>query len=220
MGRNCDYLEGFADSDSVGENKSSKSTSGGIISFGGHCITSCSSTQQVIARSSAAAELYAMTKTTAQLICMISMARDFEINWNGLVHTDSAAALGIIRRRGLGTTRHINVQYLWIQEKINNKEMKAFKVGTLDNPADILTKPVTKESIDQHVKNMGLRLTDGIRTKDSRLLPWLKQATVIVGLAAMQMSVCSICSKILPIQGWNFRYKHMQISFDLLTDTF
>ena len=64
---------------------------------------SWSTTQQAIAMSSAEAELYALTKAAAQIIGLASMATYFNITLNGLVHTDSSAALGIVHRLGLGT---------------------------------------------------------------------------------------------------------------------
>ena len=45
------------------------------------------------------------------------------------------AALGIAYKRGLGgKTRHVKVQYLWIQDAVENKELEIGKVGTLENP--------------------------------------------------------------------------------------
>ena len=32
------------------------------------------------------------------------------------VHSDASAALGIVRRSGLGKVRHLHVQELWVQE--------------------------------------------------------------------------------------------------------
>ena len=50
-------------------------------------------------------------------IGVASMAKDFGIQLSALVHTYSTAALGIVHRKGLGRTRHLDVQYLWLQEK-------------------------------------------------------------------------------------------------------
>ena len=33
-------------------------------------------------------------------------------------------------------TRHVKVQYLWIQDAVLNKELEIGRVGTLENPAD------------------------------------------------------------------------------------
>ena len=60
---------------------------------------------------------------------------------------DSTAALGISHLMGLGKTKHIHTQYLWIQEKVSDKQIKVTKVGTHDNPADILTKHVKADVI-------------------------------------------------------------------------
>ena len=55
-----------------------------------------------------------------------------------MVHIDAAAALGIAYRRGLGDkTRHVKVQYLWIQDAVENKELEIEKVGTLENPDQV-----------------------------------------------------------------------------------
>ena len=71
--------------------------------------------QKIIARSSAEAELYAMTKCATQTLGMIQLKQDFNIVLKGVVHTDSSAALGIVSRVGIGRTRHIQVQYLCLQ---------------------------------------------------------------------------------------------------------
>ena len=39
-----------------------------------------------------------------------------------------------------GKIRHVKVQCLWIHDAVENKELNIEKVGTLENPADMLTK--------------------------------------------------------------------------------
>ena len=56
------------------------------------------------------------------------------------LHSDATAAIGIARRRGLGKMRHLDVEDLWIQEKIRNKEVDLCKVLGADNPADMIHK--------------------------------------------------------------------------------
>ena len=46
----------------------------------------------------------------------------------------------MVHRRGFGKTRHIDVQYLWIQQHVFEERLHVAKVGTDANPADILTK--------------------------------------------------------------------------------
>ena len=68
--------------------------------------------------SSGEAELYSLTKGASQTLGLMSLARDFGLELGGQLHTDANATLGIIQREGLGKLRHVNVQYLWIQDRI------------------------------------------------------------------------------------------------------
>ena len=69
-----------------------------------------------------------------------------------MVHTDSSAALDISHRRGLGKTRHIHVQCLRVQEKVKNKELTVSKIGTHENPADVLTKGFKADVMARHLQ--------------------------------------------------------------------
>ena len=46
----------------------------------------------------------------------------------GVVCGDSSAAIAISQRKGCGKLRHINIGQLWIQEKVNAKELEVRKV--------------------------------------------------------------------------------------------
>ena len=90
---------------------------------------------------------------------MISMMADWSIEFQGLVRTDANAAMGIVHRQGLGVTRHIEVQYLWIQDAVRHKSLAVSKVGTEENPADVLTKFLKAETVHKHMEYMGCRAT-------------------------------------------------------------
>ena len=65
-----------------------------------------------------------------------------DLGWymKGEVWGDASAAFGIINRRGLGKTRHIDTGHLWIQEVAAKGRLKYEKVLGRDNPADLYTK--------------------------------------------------------------------------------
>ena len=88
------------------------------MSLGAHTIKTWSSTQHCIAMSSGEAELYALVKGAAHTKGLMSMMADYGISITGTVCTDATAAIGMAHRQGLGKTRHIDVQYLWIQQEI------------------------------------------------------------------------------------------------------
>ena len=49
---------------------------------------------------------------------------------------DASAALGVIRRHGLGRPRHIDTSFLWVQEPWAHKAIAYGTLAGADNPAD------------------------------------------------------------------------------------
>jgi hypothetical protein len=150
-----DKIVVWTDSDYAGCTRTRKSTSGGLIMFGSHCIKSWSSTQDVVALSSGEAEYYAMVKAVSQAIGVRNLLKDLEINVSIQINTDASAAKAIASRRGCGRVRHIDVATLWVQEKVANGEVKVQKVPGTENLADVLTKHVDRSTLDKHLTSMG-----------------------------------------------------------------
>ena len=148
----------FTDSDWAGDRQDRKSTSGGAVTVGSHMLKSWSSTQQIVALSSGEAELYAILKGAAQTKGMMAMFMDFGMQVSGIVKSDASAAIGMVHRQGLGKVRHIEVQYLWIQQEVRHNKLQVHKVGTHENPADVLTKGLKAETMEKHVKSLHVEL--------------------------------------------------------------
>ena len=125
--------------------------------LGKHLIKSWSSTQQVMALSSGVAELYGMLKGTTQTKGLISMTADFGEKVLATVCFD-ASAIGTAHRQGLGKTRHIEVQCLWIHHEVMEGKLTVKKVGTNNNPADLLTKSTNVEKAMKHTAETGFDL--------------------------------------------------------------
>ena len=77
---------------------------------------------------------------------------DMDVEMNVRIRTDSSAALGVSRRRGLGKLRHVELSQLWLQERVSSGDIKVMKVKEKENLADALTKHVTKEDIGMHMR--------------------------------------------------------------------
>ena len=67
------------------------------------------------------------------------------------IRTDASAAKGIASRRGLGKVRHIEVNQLWLQEKVNAGDIEVMKVKGEGNLADALTKPLDGPGTSKHL---------------------------------------------------------------------
>jgi hypothetical protein len=151
----------WTDSDYAGCSESRKSTSGGVVMLGNHCVKSWSTTQDVIALSSGEAEYYAIVKGISQALGMKHMLHDLGIDVSIVCKTDSSAAKSIASRRGCGRVRHIEVSTLWVQEKVAQGIVDMVKIPGSENLADILTKHVDRNTLDKHLLKMNIHREEG-----------------------------------------------------------
>ena len=77
------------------------------------------------------------------------------------VFVDSSAALAIVGRKGNGKLRHVRVSELWIQEVAGDGKVKYKKVAGSENPADLMTKHMNANSMQKHLKTMGMQIEEG-----------------------------------------------------------
>ena len=157
----CWELDGYSDSDWAGCRRTAKSTSGGAIMRGAHCLKTWSSTQKNITLSSGEAELVAAVKMSCELIGICQLASEWGNEHHGNVHVDSSAALGMVGRKGNGKMRHINVGLLWIQEKSEAEELSYKKVLGTENIGDLMTKHLPISTIKKLIDIMGLEFKEG-----------------------------------------------------------
>ena len=148
----------YTDSDWAGDRISRKSTSGGMLVVGGSIIKSWSKSQSVIARSWAEAEFYALNRGLTEALGLRSIAKDMGYEMTIRVHVDSSAAKSMVSRTGLGKTRHIQVEYLWSQDVVKENFVQVKKVLGTENPADVLTKPLTKSDIAYLLDKVGVSM--------------------------------------------------------------
>lgn len=156
-----DKVKTWSDSDWAGCTSTRKSSSGGVVSISGHTLKAYSATQNVIARSSAEAEFYALVKSASVGLGVQSMARNSGEELSVELNTDSTAAMGIAYRLGLGRVRHAQTQQLWVQQKILNKEIELKKVLACENVADLMTKHVAADLAEYLMEGMEYYFVEG-----------------------------------------------------------
>ena len=111
--------------------------------------------------SSAEAELYGLVKGMTEALGMQAWGRDLGLEMAVRMHADPAAAIGICRRSGIGRVRHLAVGQLWVQEGLRRGDFTLFKVRGDQNPADVLTKNVSRDVLDRHLRTLGLERAEG-----------------------------------------------------------
>ena len=151
-------LSTYVDSDWAGCRSTCRSTSGGAVKLGGHTLKTWSTTQATIALSSAEAELYALTKGAAMTLGIAAMCADLGLDLGATVFSDASATLSIVQRQGLGKLRHVNVQYLWTQERIRGGDFAVGKVWGKENAADLMTKHLPANELHGHLERLGFKV--------------------------------------------------------------
>ena len=156
----CD-IHTWTDSDWAGDREDRRSTSGGVLLLGGNAVKHWSITQHVIALSVGEAEYYAIVKGSAESVGVQSLLRGLGIDAQIYVHTDSSTAKSIASRSGLGKVRHIDVNELWVQDKVRSGSITLVKANGKANLSDALTKHVTNQELHWHMEHTNQRLAAG-----------------------------------------------------------
>ena len=107
--------------------------------------------QGTVALSSAEAELYAAVKAASEAKGIRSMMLDMGIQSDIVLYMDASAAIGMLMKQGLTGVRHIDTQYLWLQDEVKKGVVELKKVPGTDNPADAFTKRLPSTSFDKHL---------------------------------------------------------------------
>ena len=129
----------FTDSDWGGCQKTRKSTSGGCLMKGSHLLLFWSRTQQLIAFSSAEAELNASIKAGVEGLGVANMAEEMGKAHKVRVLCDHSANVGISHRAGAGKVKHLGIRQLWLQERVSIGDLTIEKIPRAVNSSDTLT---------------------------------------------------------------------------------
>ena len=84
-----------------------RSTSCGWIYFGDHLLETYSSTQEIVALSTAESEYISITKGAAHALEVRSAMVEFGLTFNVVCETDASAGRAMVTRRGVGRVRHL-----------------------------------------------------------------------------------------------------------------
>nr|GEW45607.1 retrovirus-related Pol polyprotein from transposon TNT 1-94 [Tanacetum cinerariifolium] len=153
--------KGFSkDSDHAGCLDSRKSTSGGIQFLGGDKLVSWSSKKQdCTLMSSAKAEYVSLSACCAQVLWMRTQLTDYGFHFDKIpMYCDSKAAIAIsCNPIQHSRTKHIDVRYHFIKEKVEKGIVELFFVGTEYQLADLFTKALPEERFKYLVRRLGMR---------------------------------------------------------------
>lgn len=137
-------IHAYVDS-SFGIHSDTKGHTGGIISMGRGAILSKSTAQRIVTKSSTEAEMVGISDFLSTIMWskMFLEQQGYGSPTTNIFHdSQSAIMMASNGKPSSDRTKHMNVRYFFIKEKLDNNEVVLVYKATEDMVADILTKPL------------------------------------------------------------------------------
>jgi hypothetical protein len=161
-------IEGESDSDWGGDFDTRRSTTGWIYTLNNSFIAWNSKLQRTVALSSCEAEYMALREAIKQGLYLKNIAKlvpliDQSVKPIGTLYTDSQSAMELAKNPvHHARSKHIDIQYHFIRENVNNGTISLVYRNTSVLRADGFTKALPTPKFRQIVQNLGLIIKDNL----------------------------------------------------------
>nr|GEV11871.1 retrovirus-related Pol polyprotein from transposon TNT 1-94 [Tanacetum cinerariifolium] len=154
-------VTGYVDSDYAGDLDGSKSTTGYVFTLSGGTISWVSKLQSVVAMSTTKAEYVAAAQASKEAVWLKMLLEELGYKQEKItLFCDNQSALYLERNPTFHSkTKHIQVQYHFVREKVKEGTVDMQKIHTDDNVADYLTKAINGDKFKWCRSSCGLAKT-------------------------------------------------------------
>ena len=142
-----------------GDRDNRRSTIGYVFTVGGTAVSWVSKIQSVVALSTTEVEYVAATEASKEMIWLQRFMDELGKNHDmGMLYSDSQSSIHLAKNSTFHSkTKHIHLKYHFIRSVLEDGELKLEKIHTSQNPADMLTKVVTKDKLRMCSVSIGLQ---------------------------------------------------------------
>ncbi|MCO5554661.1 hypothetical protein L7F22_008194 [Adiantum nelumboides] len=127
--------------------------------LGSSCISWLSKRQPTVATSNCEVEYMAIFIATVECVRLRRLMADLGVGQEtaNTIYTDSQSTLVVARNPIFhARTKHIEVHYHYVRERLSAGEISLAYVPTQDNLADLFTKALSREKLEAFCKALGL----------------------------------------------------------------
>ena len=142
-----------------GDKYNRRSTIGYVFTVGGTTVSWISKLQQVVSLSTTKAEYVAATEPGKEMIWLQRFMEELgKKQENSRLYRDNQSAIHLVNNLAFHSkTKHIQLKYHFIRSVLDEELLKPEKIHTNQNPADMLTKGVTREKLSSCSVSVGLQ---------------------------------------------------------------
>jgi hypothetical protein len=156
-------IVGFTDADFAGDLDDRKSTSRYVFLFGGTAVSWLSKKQNCVAKSTMEAEYISCNSVVSNAVWIKQFIESLNLGLNCKpvnIFCDSKSAISLIKSGAQSSKgKHIDVNYHYIQDIAERREIKVEFISSLKMVANPMTKGLSLEKFREHAATMGLRNT-------------------------------------------------------------
>ncbi len=156
-------VHGYTNADWAGNVSDRRSTSGFMFSFGSGAVSWSNKKQPTIALSSTEAEYRGAVIVACEVVWLQKLLSDLGqlVDAPVVIYCDNISSILLANNPVYhARTKHIEVHYHFIREKVLAKEIDLIHVSTEDQVADIFTKALSTDKLKKFRKMLGVLEVD------------------------------------------------------------
>jgi len=143
----------------AGDKDNRRSTAWYVFTIGGTTVSWISKLQKVVELSTIEAEYFVAIEASKEMIWLQRFMEELgKKKENNKLYCDSQSAIHLAKNSAFHSkTKHIQLRYHFIRSALEDGQLKLEKIHTSQNPANMLTKGVTREKLSSCSVSVGLQ---------------------------------------------------------------